>query len=260
MKNERAMKVYFIGAGPGDVELMTIKGNRRLHSCPTVMYAGSLINPQILSDLPESTRIHDTSKLNLEEQVAIYRDAKDLNQDVARLQSGDLSIYGAIAEQMRALDNLDIKYEVIPGVSSVAASAATLKSELTLPEISQTVILSRISGRTQVPPDEDLEKLASHKCTLCLFLSIHKIKDVVKKISIHYPPETPVIVVYKASWEDEKIIKGNIKTIAGKVEKEGIRLTALILVGAVFNSKDFEDSRLYSKEYSHLFRKKNAGK
>ena len=252
------MKIYFIGAGPGDVELITIKGNRRLHACSYVMHAGSLINPEILSGLSESARIFDTSKLNLEEQVAIYKEARDVDQDVARLQSGDLSVYGAIAEQMRALDEIGIQYEVIPGVSSMAASAAALKSELTLPEISQTVILSRISGRTQVPPDEDLEKLASHKCTLCLFLSIHKIKQVVKKLSVHYPPETPVIVVYKVSWKDEKIIRGNLETIAGKVDKEGIRLTALILVGEVFNSKDFQDSRLYSKEYSHLFRKKNA--
>ena len=222
------------------------------------MHAGSLINPEILSDLPESTQIFDTSKLNLEEQVAIYKEARDVDQDVARLQSGDLSVYGAIAEQMRALDEIGIQYEVIPGVSSMAASAAVLNCELTLPEISQTVILSRISGRTQVPPDEDLEKLASHKCTLCLFLSIHKIKEVVKKLSVHYPPETPVIVVYKVSWKDEKIIRGDLETIAGKVDKEGIRLTALILVGEVFNSKDFQDSRLYSKEYSHLFRKKNV--
>ena len=253
------MKVYFIGAGPGDVELMTIKGHKRLHACSYVMHAGSLINPEIIEALPESAKIHDTSKLNLEEQVAIYKEAEEANQDVARLQSGDLSIYGAIAEQMRALDELGIQYEIIPGVSSVAASAATLQNELTLPEISQTVIFSRISGRTEVPPDEDLEKLASHKCTLCLFLSIHKIKDVAKKLSIHYPIETPVIVVYKASWKDEKIIRGNMETIAEKVEAEGIRLTALILVGAVFDKKDFRDSRLYSKEYSHLFRKKNVG-
>lgn len=252
------MKVYFIGAGPGDVELMTIKGNRRLHACTYVMHAGSLINPEILSELSESTRIFDTSKLNLEEQVAIYQQAQNAGEDVARLQSGDLSIYGAIAEQMRALDEMDILYEVIPGVSSVAASAAALKSELTLPEISQTVIFSRISGRTEVPPDEDLEKLASHKCTLCLFLSIHKIKDVVKKLSVHYPLDTPVVVVYKASWKDEKIIKGTMQTIVAKVEAEGIRLTALILVGAVLDTKDFQDSRLYSKEYSHLFRKKDA--
>ena len=252
------MKIYFIGAGPGDVDLMTIKGHKRLHSCSTVMYAGSLINPEILEALPESTQIHDTSELNLEQQVDIYKEARIAEQDVARLQSGDLSIYGAIAEQMRALDNLNIQYEVIPGVSSFSASAAALKSELTLPEISQTVILSRISGRTQVPPDEDLEKLASHKCTLCLFLSIHKIRDVVKKLSVHYPSETPVIVVYKASWKDEKIIRGNLETISEKVKAEGIRLTALILVGQVFDTKDFEDSRLYSKEYSHLFRKKNA--
>jgi precorrin-4/cobalt-precorrin-4 C11-methyltransferase len=253
------LKVYFIGAGPGDVELMTIKGHKRLHACSYVMHAGSLINPEIIEALPESAKIYDTSKLNLEEQVAIYKEAKETNQDVARLQSGDLSIYGAIAEQMRALDELGLQYDVIPGVSSVAASAATLKNELTLPEISQTVIFSRISGRTEVPPDEDLEKLASHKCTLCLFLSIHKIKDVVKKLSLHYPIETPVIVVYKASWKDEKIIRGNMETIAEKVEAEGIRLTALILVGAVFDTKDFRDSRLYSKEYSHLFRKKNVG-
>ena len=254
------MKVYFIGAGPGDIELITIKGSRRLQSCPYVMYAGSLVNEEFVEGLSETTKVYDTSKLNLEEQVAIYKEAKDLDKDVARLQSGDLSIYGAIAEQMRALNELEIDFEVIPGVSSVAASAAVLQCELTLPEISQTVIFSRISGRTKVPPAEDLEKLASHKCTLCLFLSITKIKEVVKKVSKHYAAETPVIVVYKASWADEKIIKGTLQTIASMVKKEDIQLQALILVGEVFNAKDFEDSRLYSKEYSHLFRKKNVGK
>ena len=253
------MRVYFIGAGPGDVELITIKGANRLQSCPYVLFAGSLINPELLKDLPSMAKSFDTSKLTLDEQTALYKEAKDRNMDVARLQSGDLSIYGAIAEQMRILDELNIDYEIIPGVSSLAASAAALKRELTLPEISQTIILSRISGRTKVPLDEELEKLASHKCTICLFLSITKIKEVVTQLLAHYKSDTPIAVVYKASWPDEKIIKGTLETIVDQVKKAKITLTALILVGDVLQPGNFVDSRLYSKEYSHLFRKKNVG-
>ncbi len=252
------MKVYFIGAGPGDVELLTIKGHRRLHSCPFVLYAGSLVNKELLKGLPKSTRIVDTASLNLDEQTALYVEARDKRMDVARLQSGDLSIYGAIAEQMRKLDELGIEYEIIPGVSSVAASAAALKRELTLPDISQTVILSRISGKTEVPAGEDLALLASHKCTICLFLSIHKINEVVKKLLPYYGPDAPAAVVYKASWPDEKIIRGTLATIAGLVKKAKITLTALILVGEALAPGDFKDSQLYSKKFSHRFRKKNA--
>lgn len=252
------MKVYFIGAGPGDADLITIKGHRRLHACPYVLYAGSLVNKELLRGLPKSTRIIDTSSLNLEEQTTIYQEARGKRKDVARLQSGDLSIYGAIGEQMRKLDEMGIEYEVIPGVSSMAASAAALKRELTLPDISQTVILSRISGRTEVPAGEDLALLASHKCMLCLFLSIHKINEVVKKLLVHYKPETPAAVVYKASWPDEKIIRGTLATIAKLVKKEKIKLTALILVGEALNPGDFKDSQLYSKKFSHRFRKKSA--
>ena len=252
------MRVYFIGAGPGDVELITIKGHRRLHSCPFVLYAGSLINKELLSGLPGTARIIDTSSLNLDEQMAFYQEAKDKNVDVARLQSGDLCIYGAIGEQMRKLDEMEIEYDVIPGVSSMAASAATLKRELTLPDISQTVILSRISGKTEVPAGEDLALLASHKCTLCLFLSIHKIDEVVEKLRVHYQPDAPVAVVYKASWPDEKIILGTLDTIADRVKNEKITLTALILVGAALAPGEFKDSQLYSKKFSHRFRKKSA--
>jgi len=252
------LKVYFIGAGPGDVELITIKGHKRLHTCPFVMYAGSLINKELLNDLPSSTKIFDTAELDLGQQVALYKEAFENNMDVARLQSGDLSIYGSIGEQIRKLEELGIDYEIIPGVSSVAASAAALRKELTLPNVSQTVILSRVSGRTKVPPDEELELLATHKCTLCLFLSILKLREAAEKLSKYYHPKTPVAVVYKASWPDEKIIKGDLTNIADLVEKENITLTALILVGDVLESSDFQDSKLYSEDFSHRFRKKNA--
>ncbi len=252
------MKVFFIGAGPGDVELITLKGHRILHACPFVMYAGSLINKELLNDLPDSTKTFDTAELDLGQQVALYKEAYENEMDVARLQSGDLSIYGSIGEQMRKLDELGIDYEIIPGVSSVAASAAALRKELTLPNVSQTVILSRVSGRTKVPPDEELELLASHKCTLCLFLSILKLREAADKLAKYYDPKTPVAVVYKASWPDEKIIKGDLTNIADLVEKENITLTALIMVGNVLESSDFEDSKLYSEDFSHRFRKKNG--
>jgi len=252
------LKVYFIGAGPGDVELITLKGHRILHSCRFVMYAGSLVNKKLLDDLPETTKIFDTAELDLGQQVALYKEAYENDLDVARLQSGDLSIYGSIAEQMRKLDELGIDYEVIPGVSSVAASAAALRKELTLPNVSQTVIYSRVSGRTKVPPDEELELLASHKCTLCLFLSILKLREAAEKLTKYYDPKTPVAVVYKASWPDEKIIKGDLTNIADLVEKENITLSALILIGHVLESSDFDDSKLYSDDFSHRFRKKNV--
>ena len=252
------MKVFFIGAGPGDVELITLKGDRCLRACHYVMYAGSLVNPEFINGVPDTTKVYDTAKLNLDEQVSIYKEAKNSNQDVARLQSGDLSIYGAIAEQMRALDNLEIEYEIIPGVSSMAASAAALKRELTLPGVSQTIILSRISGRTKVPEDEELEKLASHKCTLCLFLSILKMEAITEKLLKYYDPNTPVAVVYKASWPEEKIIQGTLATIVGKMKNEKMTLSALIIVGDVLRPEDFKDSQLYSKEFSHLFRKKSV--
>ena len=252
------MKVYFIGAGPGDLELITLKGDRFLRACNYVMYAGSLVNPEFINRMPNTTKIYDTAKLNLEEQVSIYKEAKKSNQDVARLQSGDLSIYGAIAEQMRALDNLEIEYEIIPGVSCVAASAAALKRELTLPDVSQTIVLSRISGRTKVPEDEELEKLATHKCTLCLFLSILKMDLIAEKLLKHYDPNTPVAVVYKASWPEEKIIQGTLTTITEKMKNEKITLSALIIVGDVLRPENFKDSQLYSKDFSHLFRKKSV--
>ena len=252
------MKVYFIGAGPGDLELITLKGDRFLRACNYVMYAGSLVNPEFINQMPNTTKIYDTAKLNLEEQVSIYKEAKKSNQDVARLQSGDLSIYGAIAEQMRALENLDIEYEIIPGVSCVAASAAALKRELTLPDVSQTIVLSRISGRTKVPEDEELEKLATHKCTLCLFLSILKMDLIAEKLLKHYDPNTPVAVVYKASWPEEKIIQGTLTTITEKMKNEKITLSALIIVGDVLRPENFKDSQLYSIDFSHLFRKKSV--
>lgn len=252
------MKVYFIGAGPGDVDLITIKGDRCLRSCQYVMYAGSLVNSGFTINLPKFVKVYDTSKINLEEQVSIYKEAKLAGKDVARLQSGDLSIYGAIAEQMRALENLEIDFEIIPGVSSMAASAATLKRELTLPEISQTVILTRISGRTKVPEEEDLEKLAAHKCTLCIFLSILKIEVIAEKLLKHYAHDTPAAIVYKASWPEEKIIQGTLTTIGEKAKKENITLSALIIIGPALRPGDFNDSQLYSKEFSHLFRKKSV--
>lgn len=249
------MKVYFIGAGPGEPELLTIKARNVISRADTIIYAGSLVNQDILRLAPQSAAIYDSSKMSLQDVVAILRKTKSTKKVIARIHSGDPSLYGAIQEQIAWCEKENIPYEVIPGVSSFCAGAAHLGQELTLPDISQTVIITRLSGRTKVPQKEDLMALSRIKATLVIFLSVDKIDEVVRQLLYGYEKDTPVAVVSRVSWPDEKIIKGTLKDIAGKVKQENIKRQALIFVGDVLKKDDFKKSKLYDKSFSHSYRK-----
>jgi precorrin-4/cobalt-precorrin-4 C11-methyltransferase len=248
------MKVHFVGAGPGDPELLTVKAERLLRSCLICIYAGSLINPAILGLLPAEAQRHDSALLDLDQIAQLFRQARDRGVDVVRLHSGDPSIYGAIREQMNRLDDMGIDYELVPGVSAFQASAAALRTELTAPEVAQTIILTRTSGRTPVPPEQELEVLARSRATLCIFLSAHKMEEWVEKLAVHYGRECPVAVVYRASWPDERIVQGTLEEIAEKVRAAGIDRTAMVIVGRVL-SREIPPSRLYDPAFSHGYRK-----
>jgi precorrin-4/cobalt-precorrin-4 C11-methyltransferase len=252
------MKVFFIGAGPGDPDLLTVKAANMLKSCQLCIYAGSLVSPEIISLINSDAEKHDSAKMSLDQIIDVIKQAKNKDMDVVRLHTGDPSIYGAISEQMNQLDKLAIGYEVVPGVSSFQAAAAALKVELTCPEISQTVILTRTSGRTPMPANQDIETLAQSRSTLCLFLSIHKISEVVKKLEKYYGNDCPVAVVYRASWPDQIVVKGRIKDISDKIKNSGITKTAMVIVGRALEKPETE-SKLYNSHFTHGFRK-GAGK
>jgi len=241
------MKVYFIGAGPGDPELITIKGSKVIQRAGYCIYAGSLVNPELLKSLPAHAKIYDSSVMSLEEMVVVYKEALEQNMDVARIHSGDPSIYGAIQEQMHVLDELGISYEVIPGVSSFVAAAAVLRQELTLPGITQTIVITRMKGKTPIPEKERLVALAVATPTLCIFLSIDKIEEIVKILMPHYGEDCPAAVVYKATWSDQKIVCAKLSDITEKVKLEAIKKSALIIVGWALGKK-FERSLLYSQD------------
>jgi precorrin-4/cobalt-precorrin-4 C11-methyltransferase len=244
------MKVIFVGAGPGDPELLTVKAARLLRSCRCCIYAGSLVSPRVLAMLPADAKKHDSAALALPEIVELCHQAKKQNINVVRLHSGDPSIYGAIREQMNELDKLGIGYEVVPGVSSFQAAAAALKTELTAPEVSQTIILTRTSGRTPLPPEQELERLAQTRATLCLFLSAAKLGDITRALAKHYGRDCPIAVVYRASWSDQKIIRGTLADIAAKMAKQNIHKTAMIIVGRAL-SRDIPVSKLYNAAFTH---------
>ncbi len=248
------MKVSFVGAGPGDPKLLTLEAERLLRNCRCCVYAGSLVSPAVIDLLPEDAERHDSARLSLEGIMAIYLDAHRRGMDVVRLHSGDPAIYGAIREQMKALDRRGIEYEVVPGVSSFQAAAAALRSELTAPEVAQTIILTRISGRTPVPEEQELDHLAKTRATLCIFLSVHKIQEIARSLSKHYGRQCPAAVVYHASWPDQVTIKGTLSDIAEKTESASIGRGAMILVGWAL-SDDAPPSRLYDPGFSHGYRK-----
>lgn len=246
--------VYIVGAGPGDPELITRKGYRLVSEADVVIYAGSLVNPAILEACKEDCEIHNSATMNLDEVLAVMKSSKEADKTVVRLHTGDPAIYGAIQEQMDRLQEMGITYEVIPGVSSFLATAAALKQEYTLPNVSQTVIITRLEGRTPMPPKEKLAMLASHQATMCIFLSVQMLDKVVEElISGGYTEETPVAIVVKASWPDQAIIRGTLKTIAGQVLQEGVLRQAMIVVGNVLQS-EYELSKLYDKGFSHMYR------
>jgi len=247
------MRVYFIGAGPGDAGLLTVKGKAVLEEADIIIYAGSLINPEILKYAKKEALLYDSSGMAPKEILGIMVNAAREGKTVARIHSGDPSLYGAIGEQIRALTEKGIGYRVIPGISSFQAAAATLGLEYTVPEVVQTVILTRISGRTKVPEKERLRELARHRASMCIFLSAHKMREVVEELMESYGAGAPAAVIYRASWEDERVIRGCLAEIAEKARD--VKKTALILVGD-FLKPGKAKSKLYDSEFAHGYRRK----
>lgn len=248
-------KVIFIGAGPGDPELITLKAVKVIEKADVIIYAGSLVNPEVLAYAKDDTVIYNSAEMNLDQIVGVMEDSVGEGKMVARVHTGDPSIYGAIAEQIQYLKSKKIPYEIIPGVSSLFATAAALETELTLPEVSQTVIITRPSGRTPKPEREAIFRLAEHKATMCIFLGVHMIGKVVTELLTFYDPETPVAVVQKASWKDQKIVRGVLTDIADKVNNAGIEKTAIIVVGDVLGTSCVTPSKLYDSHFTHEYRK-----
>ncbi|MBN3729073.1 precorrin-4 C(11)-methyltransferase [Burkholderia sp. Ac-20379] len=240
------MTVYFIGAGPGDPELITVKGQRLVRGCPVILYAGSLV-PAAVLDGHRAETVVNTAELDLDAIVALLAGAHAKGRDVARVHSGDPSLYGAIGEQIRRLKALGIPYEIVPGVTATAACAATLGVELTLPDVAQTVILTRYAGKTTLPEGEALGGLAAHRATLAIHLGVRHLAKIVEEVRPHYGDDCPVAVVYRASWPDEARVTGTLADIVGKVAGAAIERTALILIGRVLDAEHFADSTLYAK-------------
>jgi len=247
------MKVIFVGAGPGNPELLTVRAHHLLSDCQICIYAGSLVAPEVVALVPESADLYDSAGMTLEEIEEVFCQAQQRNVDLIRLHTGDPSIYGAIREQMNILDRLGIDYEVVPGISSFQAAAAALKTELTAPEIAQTIILSRTAGRTPMPEAQGLEQLARTQSTLCLFLSVHKMAEVATELAAWYGSECPAAVVFHASWPDEVVISGTLADIATQVEAAAIKKTAMIIVGPAL-ARDIPVSKLYHRHFSHGYR------
>jgi len=253
------MTVHFIGAGPGAPDLMTLRGMALLRAAPVVLYAGSLIPPEVIAEAGKSTRIVDTAPLTLDEIIALIKAAHDADQDVARLHSGDPSLYGAIAEQMRRLNALGIAYDITPGVPAYAAAAAALGAELTLPGIVQSIILTRTAVRASaMPPGEELDKLGQTGATLAIHLSINNLAKVVRELTPHYGADCPAAIAYRVSWPDEILIRGTLGDIRAKTKPLGLTRTALILVGRALGTESFDDSKLYDPAHHHVLRPRSA--
>ncbi len=253
------MTVYFIGAGPGAPDLITVRGLRLVERCPVCLYAGSLVPEEIVKAAPENALVMDTASMHLDAIIAEIEKAHASRQDVARVHSGDPSIYGAIAEQMRRLDAMAIDYEVVPGVPAFAGAAAKLKVELTLPEIAQTVIVTRTGMKaSSMPEHETLEILGQSRATLAIHLSIRNLEYVRTTLEPYYGDECPVIIAYRATWPDELYIRTTLAGMKEEVRKHKITRTALIMVGKVFGEVEFRDSDLYNASFSHVLR--NRGK
>ncbi len=245
--------VYFIGAGPGDVELITVKGMKRLQEADVVIYAGSLVNAELMAYCGPEVKVYDSAGMDLNEVLTVMQEGAASGKTVVRLHTGDPSLYGTIKEQMDALDKLGIQYEIIPGVSSFLAAASRVKAEFTLPGVSQTLIITRLEGRTGTSEGGKLEELAKHKASMAIFLSVQALEKVVERLKAGYSDDTPIAVVYKATWPDEKIVRGTLKDIAEKVREEKIERFAQILVGDFLNSA-YELSKLYDAGFSHMYR------
>ena len=248
------MQVFFVGAGPGDPELITVKGQKLLQQADIIIYAGSLVHPSLLGYAKDGCKIYNSASMTLPQVIDTIDAGVKAGKQVVRLHTGDPAIYGAIQEQMIELDKLGIEYSVVPGVSSFLATAAALKQEYTLPGISQTVIVTRNEGRTPVPDREKLRSLAAHQATMCIFLSITMLDKVVEElIAGGYEPSTPIAIVQRATWPEQRIFKATLETICKEIEGQGVDRTAMIVVSRCLDA-DFELSRLYAPEFSHMFR------
>jgi precorrin-4/cobalt-precorrin-4 C11-methyltransferase len=249
------MTVHFIGAGPGAADLITIRGRDLIARSPVCLYAGSLVPQALLTHCPAGAEIVDTAPMTLDEIVARIEKATGEGKDVARLHSGDLSIWSALGEQLRRLDQLKIPYTITPGVPAFAAASAALARELTLPEVAQSVVLTRTSGRaSSMPETETLEAFAATRATLAVHLSIHTIADVVQRVLPYYGADCPAAVVYRATWPDEQVVRGTLATIVAQASEMSVERTALILVGEALGREDFRESALYSVDYRRRFR------
>ncbi|MBR1646272.1 MAG: precorrin-4 C(11)-methyltransferase [Selenomonadaceae bacterium] len=250
--------VHIVGAGPGDPELITVKGHRLLSEADVVIYAGSLVNEELLKCCKPEAEIYNSAQMMLEEIIHVIVLAEKAGKTTVRLHTGDPSIYGATQEQMDALEARGIEFDVTPGVSSFLAAAASLKQEYTLPGVTQTVIITRRGGRTPVPDTESLKKLAQHQTTICIFLSVSLLGEIKRDLmSAGFKSSTPIAVVYKASWPgEEKIIRGRLDSIVDQVKEANIDRTALIVIGHCLDSKKegFQPSKLYSPKFGHMFR------
>ncbi len=250
-------KIYFVGAGPGDPELITLKGRRLLDGAGVIVWAGSLVNPALMDGV--GAELHDSAGMDLDETTKVMADAVKDGKPVVRLHTGDISFYSAISEQIERLRALEVSFEVIPGVSSVGAAAAALEQELTIPEVSQSVIHTRMAGRTPVPEAESIRSLAAHRATMAIFLSVSMMdKLTAELLAGGYTKDTPVVVVERASWPEQQIVRGSVADIAQKVQEAGIKKTALIFVGESLRSSQEntgKESKLYHKDFKHGYRK-----
>ena len=253
------MTVHFIGAGPGAADLITVRGRDILARCPVCMYAGSLVPPELLAHCPAGARLIDSAPLTLDQIEAHYLEAHEAGLDVARLHSGDLSIYSALAEQLRRLQRHGIPYTLTPGVPAFAAAAAVLGRELTVPGLAQSVVLTRMPGRaSRMPEGERLPAFAASGATLAIHLAIQALDAIVEQLTQHYGADCPVAVVMRASWPDERVLRGTLGDIRAKLAVEPMERTALVFVGRCLEAENFEESALYSTDYHRRFRNANA--
>jgi len=253
------MTVHFIGAGPGAADLITVRGRDLLARCQVCLYAGSIVSPDILAYCPGDARLVDTAPMSLDEIEAEYAAAHAAGLDVARLHSGDLSVWSAVAEQIRRLEQLGIDYTLTPGVPSFAAAAAALGRELTIPEVAQSLVLTRVSGRaSKMPARETLANFGATGATMAIHLAIHEIDRIVAELSPFYGPECPVAVVFRASWADERIVRGTLASISAALAKDPIERTAIVFVGQALAAEGFRESSLYDAAYQRRFRGRGA--
>ena len=247
--------IHFVGAGPGAPDLITLRGAELLKKTDVIIYAGSLVNPALLQYAKPGCEVYNSAEMTLEEVIDVMKDAEAKNLDTVRLHTGDASLYGAIREQMDLLDELEIEYEDVPGVSSFSGAAAALNAEYTLPDVSQSVVITRMAGRTPVPEKESIRSFAEHDCTMVIFLSTGLLEEVSQELMEGgYDADAPAAIVYKATWPEEKVVRCTVSTLAQAAKDNGITKTALILVGGFLGS-EYERSKLYDPTFTTEFRK-----